>query len=348
MRVLSIDGGGIRGIIPARVLVELEALTERPISSLFDLLVGTSTGGILAMGLTVPAAAGDGARFSASELLDIYLQEGPSIFPAPFGKAGYFGKLGFGKPTVFGRKESRQAIGAALHPGRYGNWQYAPDGLEASLRKFFGDTRMSDLILDVIVTAYDMASSEPVLFRSREARDSSGNPGLDPFSVDVGRATSAGPTFFPPVQLPLSDGRIGVLADGGLAANNPSIVGFLDAVELADAKGEDLQGITLVSLGTGIPESQQLTLEKVQGTSWLSLATRLLAILFDGTSEMQHLMIGNLLGDRYARIQVVLREANAAMDDATPANLAALQADAERTVQENAALLETFAEALVP
>ena len=77
IRVLAIDGGGIRGIIPARVLVEIEKLTRRSIAELFDLIVGTSTGGILALGLTTPGS--DGPAFSAAQLLDLYLNYGEII-----------------------------------------------------------------------------------------------------------------------------------------------------------------------------------------------------------------------------------------------------------------------------
>ena len=80
--LLALDGGGIRGVIPARVLHAIEQRTGRPISQLFDLVAGTSTGGILALGLTKPAARGSSKpAYSASNLLDFYLNEGERIFP---------------------------------------------------------------------------------------------------------------------------------------------------------------------------------------------------------------------------------------------------------------------------
>ena len=75
MRVLAIDGGGIRGIIPAVVLADLEARTGRPISASFDLIAGTSTGGILACALARASDKGDGPHFSASELVQLYVEE---------------------------------------------------------------------------------------------------------------------------------------------------------------------------------------------------------------------------------------------------------------------------------
>ncbi|NJD10182.1 MAG: patatin, partial [Gemmatimonadetes bacterium] len=78
-RILSIDGGGIRGIIPALVLQEIERITGRPIAGSFDLIAGTSTGGILALGLARPGPAG-GPAFSAAELVQLYEREGGVIF----------------------------------------------------------------------------------------------------------------------------------------------------------------------------------------------------------------------------------------------------------------------------
>ncbi|TMD99754.1 MAG: patatin, partial [Chloroflexi bacterium] len=82
-RILSIDGGGIRGIIPATVLSEIERRTGRHVAELFDVIAGTSTGGILACGLTLPDSAGHPAR-TAAELVRMYVDEGPRIFPHEF------------------------------------------------------------------------------------------------------------------------------------------------------------------------------------------------------------------------------------------------------------------------
>src|SRR5215212_8478492 len=81
VRILAIDGGGIRGLIPAVVLADLERRTGRRIAELFDLIAGTSTGGILACGLTRPAPDGTGGpAFSAADLIGLYESEGPEIF----------------------------------------------------------------------------------------------------------------------------------------------------------------------------------------------------------------------------------------------------------------------------
>src|SRR5262249_52012238 len=82
IRILALDGGGIRGIIPAMVLAKIEKLTGRPIADLFDLVAGTSTGGILALGLTIPKNPG-APLYSAQQFVEMYEREGPRIFPRP-------------------------------------------------------------------------------------------------------------------------------------------------------------------------------------------------------------------------------------------------------------------------
>src|SRR4051794_34389953 len=80
IRILSIDGGGIRGLIPARLLVELERISGRPIAELFDVVAGTSTGGLIGLAASKPGARGRPA-YSAEDILSIYLEDGPQFFP---------------------------------------------------------------------------------------------------------------------------------------------------------------------------------------------------------------------------------------------------------------------------
>src|ERR1700694_6220331 len=83
VKILAIDGDGIRGIIPAILLDRIESLTGRPIAQLFDLVAGTSTGGILALGLTTPKAA-DAPLYTAQHFVDMYEREGSRIFSRSF------------------------------------------------------------------------------------------------------------------------------------------------------------------------------------------------------------------------------------------------------------------------
>ena len=173
MRVLSIDGGGIRGIIPALVLCHLEERTDRPVGTLFDLVAGTSTGGILATALTKPDA------LPASEVLELYRTEGPRIFRRSLGR----------------RITSAEGLLDEKHDD---------DVLNEVLARYLGPGRLSEATSRVLVTAYDLQGRRPWLFKSWR-------PDRDGTLVDVARATSGAPTYFEPWrvgELVLVDGGV--------------------------------------------------------------------------------------------------------------------------------------------
>src|SRR5215208_1254371 len=158
-KVLAIDGGGIRGIIPAFVLAAIEELTQRQIYELFDLVAGTSTGGIIALGVTKPGA-GDKADKTARDLIELYEQEGDSIFPSSF---------------LHG-----------LHLGAIRGSKYEAKGIDATLRKHFGDVRLKDALKPVLIPTYDIEKQRPIFFKSRKAR---ARPDDDLPMREVARAT---------------------------------------------------------------------------------------------------------------------------------------------------------------
>ena len=172
MKVLCIDGGGIRGLIPALVLAEIERRTGRRIAEMVDLVAGTSTGGMLACALTRPGP--DGApRYSAEELADIYVEEGPAIF-------------------------HRSLLKRVFSGGGWIDERYEDDGLNDALERYLGDGRLSDAIMDVFVTAYDIHDRFAFFFRSARART---DPSYDFPLVRVARATAAAPTYFEPAEV---------------------------------------------------------------------------------------------------------------------------------------------------
>ena len=161
MRVLAIDGGGIRGLIPALVLAELERRTGRRTAELFDLVAGTSTGGILACALTRPDA------LPAAEVAELYVSEGPRIFDRSLLRT---------VSSVDGVLEER----------------YASDGLVSALERFLGDARLADTVVPIFVTAYDIEARQATFFRTGED---------DASLADVAHATSAAPTYFEPARV---------------------------------------------------------------------------------------------------------------------------------------------------
>jgi len=194
-RILSIDGGGIRGVIPGTIIAALEKAVGAPLASKFHLIAGTSTGGILASGLA--------RELPAPKLLDFYTTDGAGIFTPAF-------------------------LGDLDGP------KYAAAPLEAALKTALGDTKLSDLKHDLLVPAYDLQARANMLLRSWCARgvESTDLHGDDFLLRDVARATSAAPTYFPPASVPSLSGKSYGLVDGGMFANNPALLALVAARRL--------------------------------------------------------------------------------------------------------------------
>jgi uncharacterized protein len=307
LRVLSIDGGGIRGIIPATVLADLEVRAGRPVAELFDLVAGTSTGGILALALASPGA--DGApRWRADELVALYRREGPRIF----------------RRSVFDRIRS---VEGALDE------KYPSDGLVEVLGRYFGELRLRDALVDVLVTAYETERRAPFFFRSARAR---ADVAYDFAMRDAAHATSAAPTYFEPV-------RVGgqTLIDGGVFAANPAMCAVAEVL-----RRDGADGVLLVSLGTG-RHTRPLPFGRIRNWGALEWARPVIDVIFDGTSDVVDFQARQILGaDRYWRLQIELRRASDDLDDARPDNLDALAAEADELVGREAATLNAIAEAL--
>ena len=195
MRVLAIDGGGIRGLIPALVLTELERRAGRRAYEMFDLIAGTSTGGILACALCAPDP------LPASDLVELYTGEGPKIFDR----------------SVFQR--IRTADGLL-------DEKYDDAALDGALERFLEHKRLAETRPDLIVPSYDTALPGPYFFKTTKARET---PATDDFPLSVvARATSAAPTYFE--ALAAGDKA---LVDGGVFATNPAMCALAEALNTA-------------------------------------------------------------------------------------------------------------------
>ena len=191
VKILSIDGGGIRGIVPAVVLAEIERRLERPAAAVFDLIAGTSTGGILACALAKPEA------LSAAELVHLYEEEGPRIFSR----------------TIWQRIHSVEGLA---------DEKYDDDGLEQALGRYLGDARLRDAVTDLLIPSYDTERRRPEFFKSTRARE---DPARDLPLRDVARATASAPTYFQPALL--GDRP---LIDGGVFAVNPAMCALAEVM----------------------------------------------------------------------------------------------------------------------
>ena len=324
-KILSIDGGGVRGIIPAMVLAEIERRTGRPIADSFDMIAGTSTGGILALGLTKPSDRHEyQPQYSASDLINLYRIEGKRIFQEKF-------------------------------PGKTDEWLFNPkhraDGRDAVLTQYFGRTPLDAALKEVFITSYDTQLRKPIFFTSNhKAEDCDRNRNFrkicNGFTMkQAAMATSAAPTFFEPYRIDTAQrdtpGGFYSLVDGAVYANNPTLLALLEArMTYHREHNEELQckEILIVSLGTG-SMVRPYHYENIKEWGKLQWIQPFINMTFDGQNEaidsqLSSFMKASGCEDNYHRFQVDLNEEINEMDNAGDENINCLMALTDRMIDQ--------------
>lgn len=347
-KVLSIDGGGIRGIIPAKILAEIEKRTKKRIFELFDLVAGTSTGGILALGLTKPDPENpQQANFTAENLVDLYKEKGHKIFYEPF-------------------PERLTKLDDLIRP------KYSSDGKDKVLEKYFGETPMKEALREVFITSYDIELRTPVFFTSKPGKQVTESPVFRKICTgftmkQAAMATSAAPTYFEPYQVPTAhrtDRGFYSLVDGGVFANNPTTLALMEAIidskrtgrspkgELIKGEPLGLNEILVVSLGTG-SLTRKYSLAEAKNWGLLGWVQPLLNITLDGSSESVAVQLEQLLPraedepPQYYRFQQFLNEANDDMADASAENIKNLEKLAQLIIDERTDDLDQLCQQLL-
>ncbi|MFN7117764.1 MAG: patatin-like phospholipase family protein [Saprospiraceae bacterium] len=365
VRILSIDGGGIRGIIPAIVLNYIEkcirsniktrvqehvkkAFSEASlddflennvrISHFFDLVAGTSTGGILTcLYLCPPPQQNDAAPQlrKASEVIELYEKFGGEVFSNPL-----WHRLSSG----FG----------------YTDPKYNSEPFENITAQFFGDRRLSELVKPCLVTAYDIEDRKAVLFTSNDARQKNQSETKDFYVRDVARATSAAPTYFKPTRVRNILGAPFDLIDGGLYANNPALCAYAEARKINFSKFDNYkkdqpsaEDMLIVSLGTGSVKSPY-HYEKMEGAGAIGWIEPVIDILMSSNSETIDYIVKQLYEtlqpadcQDYYRLEPALLNAESAMDNAAPENIKNLKSDAYEFISRNVPIIDAIAEKLL-
>lgn len=320
INILSIDGGGIRGILPATFLSALEQRlqeksgnTNARLADYFDLMAGTSTGALLScVYLTPDENNALRPRFSAKEALDFYFAYGSVAFKPCSGET----------PEGFHK--------------------YQPEGLEAQLKMFFKELKLSQLIKPCCVTAYDINHSEPHLFLSHKALS---DPRADYFVKDIARATSALPGIFPPAKISSLAERSYTFIDGSIFAYNPALFAYVQAKELFP----HAENICLLSLGTG-HVSNAYSDTQLADSSDKNWAHLLADIAFSAHSDMVNYQLRDIfktkMNSRYIRLQPSLQGLNKEMDDVSPLNVQALYGAGQEFVKSNEKTLSELVQIL--
>lgn len=287
-RILSLDGGGIKGLFSIRAL---DRIVRRHPALLdhVDLLAGTSTGGIIALGL----AAGK----SPAEITELYRERGGEIFDDSL----WDDLIDLGS-----------AVGA----------DYSLTGLRRELKRVFtGDLTLGDLDKRVLITSFDLdcpaAGGRPRMWKPKFFHNF---PGDDSDAgepvVDVALRTSAAPTYFPSHQ-----GYI----DGGIVANNPSVAAVAQALD-ARAAGRQLSDLLLLSISTGT-EPKYIRGQRVNW-GWGQWARPLVDIMIYGMAGVADFQCRQILGDRYFRVDTHF-DRGVYLDDVSPRNLDYLESRAD-------------------
>jgi uncharacterized protein len=331
VRVLSIDGGGVRGMIPAIVVAALERAAGKPVAELFDLVAGTSTGGIIATALTHPTK-----RLSGEEVVQFYRDHAPSIFYRGWGRA---------LTSVFSLADEKYPAGP----------------LSRILQDHFGTEEWLSQLPgnggggpELLITAYDIHARTPALFKSWRARGflwdcnhkSEVAEDKDFRLWEIARATSAAPTYFEPAQIRTRSGKTRDLIDGGVYANNPAMEAYVAARRIFPNERD----IVLVSLGTG-EDRHPFDIGKAKHWGLIEWARPLFKVLLGGLSDSVDYQLRELLPAGYTRITKsfdgdVGHRALQVIDDATKKNLAALENFARGVVDENAGEIQRLAKTL--
>lgn len=299
VKVLSIDGGGIKGIVPAMILAEIEKRTETPICELFDMIAGTSTGGILALGLTKPNKDKNKAQFTAQELVDLYVTQGETIFQKRIDK-----KISsFQKNAI---QTVLNAFGIDIDPEYLFSSRYGRSGKREVLNKWLGTTPIKDALTEILITSYATNLRMPFLFTSHLKKEQKYKKAENFRAVCEGYemqqaalATSAAPTYFKPYPLytPSQLEAMCMLVDGGVFANNPTSIAVIEAMKSYEMKTGDnisLDEILVVSLGTGRTNSQ-LNIDGIENWGQIKWIEPLINMVLNGQSEVVDYQMEQLL-----------------------------------------------------
>jgi len=315
IRVLAIDGGGIRGVIPARILIHVEEILQEisrnkqaKISDFFDLVAGTSTGGILTALILSPDSA-----YEAKDMLELYRSHGQDIFTRT-ATTRFLDRLGL------------------FHP------LYQHNSLEMIFDNYLGNTKMSQLTRPALIPTYNIETGEATFVSGVEISKSFKS---DRLVKDVLRATTAAPTYFTP-----SWQQPDAFIDGGMFANNPALCAYVEATKFpSNPKPNE---IMILSLGTG-SINQKYPYEKAKGWGRLHWIRPALEIYASSSSQTVHHQLQMLykhkgLEGNYLRIEPDLDEFEAAksMDMATAENIDALCAVGAAMCEKYDEKLRTF------
>jgi predicted acylesterase/phospholipase RssA len=306
--ILSIDGGGIRGMLPIQILAHIEEELGRPIGEVFDCIAGTSIGGIIALSLTHPDPENPTKpKMSAAQAAKFLEKEGPVVF----------------ERTTLQALKSIEGLRAP---------KYSNENLKQILDAQFGETRLNQAVTDVLIPSYDLSQGQSVVFFHFKDQ-----PTQKKFLMkDIGMGTAAAPIYFPSYATEELN-----LVDGGLFANNPALLAYTKAKGHIDPSRD----IFILSLGTGTMAKKPIppaASEKYGMIQWLP---KIFDLIFESGQEMLMLHFKQLKHDgapvSLLRLQPLLHKASQEqLDNGSIKNIDSLKAIATKYFDDNVGWLQ--------
>jgi uncharacterized protein len=333
--ILSIDGGGIRGIITAQILAFIEEKLENHnknthLSDYFDMIAGTSSGGIIAAMLTTPDHTGR-PKFKAKDIVEFFTKEGGHIFDISLWK-----KLS----SMGGLTDEK----------------YSAVYLDKTLDHYFGSTMLSQSTTSLLITAYDIRNRAARFFATTDTR----MEGRNFLIKDICRAAMATPSYFEPAKIKSANDTPYAFIDGGLFANNPGLTAYAEARTLDFAKftginekpaNPSANEMFFVSIGNGISHNPYFY-EQAKDWGSLQWIKPIIDMVMSANIETVDFTLKQLFRtcinpEDYVRICPILSGVNPAIDDASEKNILAIIDLGEKFIDDNKEILNNVANKLI-
>lgn len=334
--ILSIDGGGIRGIIPAVILSSMTEYLKsrgdsRPLYSHFDLIAGTSTGALLALGLaldTPGAKKEDGKKVAVTRHVNGFFRrtEITEGFIERTTDPSYFKTLYFENARkIF---SSRNRLFTTVFTDKYDS-----SSLEKFLRDTFQDIRLRDALVPVMVVSYNCIEGQGTVL-------SSWNGWKDTSAAEAARASSAAPLYFSPLYTLTPEGKDAALLDGGVIANNPALMAYKEARKLYPS----CRHFHILSLSTARGIYRFNPKEALNGVAgW---AEPVMKIYPNAQMDLVDQILSSLDDVRYTRVNSTITKEKIRLDDTREESLKILAEGGRKMYEDNRTGIESFLDRL--
>lgn len=310
VRVLSLDGGGIKSIITLKILDYVETKTGKRTTELFDLISGTSSGGLVSLYFSIPDENNPSkSKYSAAEIIKLVEEDSQTIF----------------KPRPLTRVVGQSTV-QLFKPA------YPLKNIDSAMKSRFKDLKLSDAPGNTLIISFDTQVTKPFCFKTYDKKVNSA------FMREAGMATSISPFYFDPILYKDNENREHTLIDGGLAAKNPAMYAYTEAKLLYPNSK-----IMLVSLGAGYQQKERYSYNRMKGWGFVRFILPTIVFMLDGTANANAEYIEKLTSydkdDSYIRLQPVYNKRydkfNNRPDDASQKNMENLNRIADQYIQDH-------------